>query len=62
VTATNAYGSAPASTSTNTIATPTFNTHTRVPAGDMQSGSDSRLTAGDMQSGTDLRISRERTA
>jgi len=29
--------------------------HTRVPAGDMQSGSDRRKPAGDMQSGTDVR-------
>jgi hypothetical protein len=29
--------------------------HTRVPAGDMQSGSDRRKTAGDMQSGSDVR-------
>lgn len=29
--------------------------HTRVPAGDMQSGSDRRIPAGDMQSGSDVR-------
>jgi hypothetical protein len=33
--------------------------YTRVPAGDMQSGSDRRLTAGDMQSGTDVRKAQE---
>lgn len=46
----------------STIGTPAYATHTRVPAGDMDSGSDSRLTAGDMQSGTDLRITTERIA
>lgn len=29
--------------------------HTRVPAGDMQSGSDRRIPRGDMQSGSDVR-------
>jgi hypothetical protein len=29
--------------------------HTRVPAGDMQSGSDRRIPRGDMQSGSDAR-------
>lgn len=29
--------------------------HTRVPAGDMQSGSDRRIPRGDMQSGSDTR-------
>lgn len=29
--------------------------HTRVPAGDMNSGSDRRIPAGDMQSGSDVR-------
>lgn len=33
--------------------------HTRVPAGDMQSGSDRRKLAGDMQSGSDVRKSQE---
>jgi hypothetical protein len=33
--------------------------HTRVPAGDMQSGSDRRIPAGDMQSGSDVRKGRE---
>lgn len=33
--------------------------HTRVPAGDMQSGSDRRIPAGDMQSGGDLRDAQE---
>lgn len=33
--------------------------HTRVPAGDMQSGSDRRIPAGDMQSGSDVRKSQE---
>lgn len=62
VTATNPYGNTSASSTANTIASPTSTTHTRIPAGDMQSGSDSRLTAGDMQSGSDLREARERTA
>lgn len=35
--------------------------HTRVPAGDMQSGSDRRIPAGDMQSGSDLRKAEEIT-
>jgi len=62
VTAVNGSLSANASASGTTIGTPSYTTHTRVPAGDMNSGSDSRLTAGDMQSGSDLRISTERTA
>ncbi|MEV5021427.1 hypothetical protein MRBLMA1_001250 [Sphingobium sp. LMA1-1-1.1] len=62
VTAINGSLSASASASGTTIGTPSYTTHTRVPAGDMDSGSDSRLTAGDMQSGSDLRISTERTA
>lgn len=33
--------------------------HTRVPAGDMQSGSDRRVPAGDMQSGSDVRKAQE---
>lgn len=33
--------------------------NTRVPAGDMQSGSDKRIPAGDMQSGTDERKTQE---
>lgn len=33
--------------------------HTRVPAGDMQSGSDRRIPAGDMQSGSDVRKAQE---
>lgn len=33
--------------------------HTRVPAGDMQSGSDRRIPAGDMNSGSDLRKAQE---
>lgn len=33
--------------------------HTRVPAGDMQSGSDRRIPAGDMQSGSDVRNAQE---
>lgn len=33
--------------------------HTRVPAGDMQSGSDRRIPAGDQQSGSDLRDAQE---
>ena len=33
--------------------------HTRVPAGDMQSGTDRRIPAGDMNSGTDLRQAQE---
>lgn len=33
--------------------------HTRVPAGDMQSGSDRRIPAGDMQSGSDVRKGQE---
>lgn len=33
--------------------------HTRIPAGDMNSGSDRRLPAGDMQSGSDVRKARE---
>lgn len=33
--------------------------HTRVPAGDMQSGSDRRILAGDMQSGSDVRKAQE---
>jgi hypothetical protein len=32
---------------------------TRVPSGDMQSGTDRRILAGDMQSGTDARITRD---
>lgn len=35
--------------------------HTRVPAGDMQSGSDRRIPAGDMQSGSDVRKAPETT-
>ncbi len=31
----------------------------RVPAGDMQSGSDRRIPAGDMQSGSDVRKAQE---
>lgn len=34
-------------------------THTRVPAGDMQSGSDRRIPAGDMNSGSDVRKAQE---
>lgn len=33
--------------------------HTRVPAGDMQSGSDRRIPAGDMNSGSDVRKGQE---
>lgn len=33
--------------------------NTRIPAGDMQSGSDRRILAGDMQSGTDVRKTQE---
>lgn len=33
--------------------------HTRVPAGDMQSGGDRRKLAGDMQSGSDVRKAQE---
>ncbi len=33
--------------------------HTRVPAGDMQSGSDVRIPAGDMDSGGDVRNAQE---
>lgn len=33
--------------------------HTRVPAGDMQSGFDRRIPAGDMDSGGDLRDAQE---
>jgi len=33
--------------------------HTRVPAGDMQSGSDRRIPAGDMDSGGDVRQAQE---
>jgi hypothetical protein len=33
--------------------------HTRVPAGDMQSGSDRRIPAGDMNSGSDVRRAQE---
>lgn len=33
--------------------------NTRVPAGDMQSGSDRRIPAGDMQSGSDVRKAQE---
>ncbi len=33
--------------------------HTRIPAGDMQSGSDRRIPAGDMQSGSDVRKAQE---
>jgi hypothetical protein len=33
--------------------------HTRVPAGDMQSGSDRRIPAGDMNSGGDARKAQE---
>ncbi len=33
----------------------TVTEYTRVPAGDMQSGSDRRIPAGDMQSGSDVR-------
>lgn len=33
--------------------------HTRVPAGDMQSGSDRRIPAGDQQSGSDVRKAQE---
>jgi hypothetical protein len=33
--------------------------NTRVPAGDMQSGTDRRILAGDMQSGTDARKTQE---
>lgn len=50
------------SNSLGPVVTPAFTSNTRVPAGDMNGGSDSRLTAGDMQSGTDLRITNERTA
>lgn len=35
--------------------------HTRVPAGDMQSGSDRRIPRGDMQSGSDVRRAPETT-
>jgi len=35
--------------------------HTRVPAGDMQSGSDRRIPAGDMNSGSDARKAQETT-
>jgi hypothetical protein len=35
--------------------------HTRIPAGDMQSGSDRRIPAGDMQSGSDTRKAPEIT-
>lgn len=34
-------------------------THTRVPAGDMNSGSDRRIPAGDMNSGSDVRKAQE---
>ncbi len=37
-----------------------FVEHTRVPAGDMQSGSDVRDVAGDAQTGSDVRIAKER--
>lgn len=37
-----------------------FVEHTRVPAGDMQSGSDVRDVAGDAQTGTDIRVIKER--
>ena len=33
--------------------------HTRVPAGDMNSGSDRRIPAGDMNSGSDIRKSKD---
>lgn len=33
--------------------------HTRVPAGDMNSGSDRRIPAGDMNSGSDVRKAQE---
>jgi hypothetical protein len=33
--------------------------HNRVPAGDMQSGSDRRIPAGDMDSGGDVRDAQE---
>lgn len=62
VTAINGWGNTAQASTATTIGTPTYATHSRVPAGDMNSGSDSRLTAGDMQSGTDTRITTERTA
>lgn len=34
-------------------------TNTRIPAGDMQSGSDRRIPAGDMDSGGDVRKAQE---
>lgn len=42
------FGRAPAAGSSIVL-------HTRVPAGDMQSGSDRRIPAGDMNSGSDVR-------
>lgn len=42
-----------------TSTTGTVVLHTRVPAGDMQSGSDRRIPAGDMNSGSDVRKAQE---
>jgi hypothetical protein len=39
----------------------TFEFHVRVPAGDMQSGSDRRIPAGDQNDGDDVRIAPEAT-
>ncbi|MCB4860800.1 hypothetical protein K7W03_14490 [Sphingobium sp. PNB] len=62
VTATTGSVSVSATAPGTTIGTPAYIEYSRLPAGDMQSGSDVRLPAGDMQSGSDVRVFRERTA